>query len=219
MMVLFSIIKVFSELSITNIGVKMIGLSKRQNEIIEASVSLISQLGIQSFTMRKLAEKLTVSEPALYRHYKNKSEILNIILELFKQESNKALSDIDATNNTSIDKLQLIFLSRCVFFWDNPDYSSIIFSEELFRNDSDLSQKLKSLMKFHQEKLLEITSNGQNKNEIRSDIPAEHITVMFLGTLRLLVTKWRMSEYKFNLPKIGLEYFESIKKLLIAEKE
>lgn len=196
----------------------MIGLSKRQTEIIEASVSLISQFGIQNLTMRNLAEKLSITEPALYRHYKNKSEILSTIFEIFKQESTKSLLEIEASKISSLQKLKNIFISRCNFFRDNPDYSSIMFSEELFKNDIEISKKFSLLMKFHQEKLLKIVKSGQNEKEINQEIPADHVCTIFLGSLRLLVTKWRMSEYKFNLADTGLEHYESIKTLIKHSK-
>ena len=62
----------------------------RQVEIIEASKYLIGKKGIQNLTIKNLAKKMSFSEPAIYRHFKDKTEILKALLlfhrEIFKSE-------------------------------------------------------------------------------------------------------------------------------------
>ena len=50
--------------------------TERQIEIIDASKDLIGRKGIQNLTIKNLAKKMSFSEPALYRHFKDKTEIL-----------------------------------------------------------------------------------------------------------------------------------------------
>ena len=57
--------------------------SKRQTEIIKAAVQIVSINGIQALTTKSLAEYIGISEPALYRHFKNKSEIIRAMLMQF----------------------------------------------------------------------------------------------------------------------------------------
>mgnify|MGYP001210661087 FL=1 len=45
-------------------------------KIIESSISLINESGLEAFTMRKLATKLEVQASAVYWHVKNKEELL-----------------------------------------------------------------------------------------------------------------------------------------------
>jgi len=63
-------------------------LSARQQQIIEASIGLIDRLGIQGFTIKNLSKEIGISEPAIYRHFESKVEILSTILESFRQEVN-----------------------------------------------------------------------------------------------------------------------------------
>ena len=59
-------------------------LSKRQKEIINAALKLISEGGIQALTMKNLAKMLEITEPALYRHFENKHDILlNVLFSNF----------------------------------------------------------------------------------------------------------------------------------------
>ena len=84
-------------LVITNIkGKEMRDFTKRQNEIIQTSIKLISDKGIQNFTTKSLASLLGISEPAIYRHFSSKREILLSILQQIKEKSN------ELPNNTAL---------------------------------------------------------------------------------------------------------------------
>jgi AcrR family transcriptional regulator len=192
-------------------------LTKRQDEIINCALRLVAESGIQNLTVRNLSNRVGISEPAIYRHFKNKSHILENIFKIIEEESVDSVTEIMKSPNSSIDKLQLIFHSRCIFFTNNQDFSTVVFSEEIFRNENELSEKIKAIMQFHRTSILNIITEGQNLNEIRKDIPSEHVCNIFMGVLRLLVTRWRISNFAFNLPKEGLENFDSIKTMLIKE--
>jgi hypothetical protein len=59
-----------------------------------------------------------------------------------------------------------------------------------------------------------IIESGQRDGEIRADIEASHLSVMIMGSLRMFVKQWHMSNYNFNLTEKGSEFISSIKILL-----
>ncbi len=59
----------------------------RQKEITEVALELISEKGIQGLTIKNLANKIGITEPAIYRHYDSKIDILIAVLDLFKQNT------------------------------------------------------------------------------------------------------------------------------------
>ncbi|HJN63434.1 MAG TPA: TetR/AcrR family transcriptional regulator, partial [Flavobacteriales bacterium] len=59
--------------------------TKRQIEILDVSKDLIGTKGIQNLTIKNIANKMSFSEPAIYRHFKDKTEIIKSVL-LFQRE-------------------------------------------------------------------------------------------------------------------------------------
>jgi AcrR family transcriptional regulator len=51
-----------------------------RDRIAAAAQELYLQKGIEGFSMRKVAEKVGVSAPAIYRHFRNRDELLNEIV-------------------------------------------------------------------------------------------------------------------------------------------
>ena len=51
-------------------------LSARQEEIIDTAIKLIDAGGIQNLTMKNIARQMGFSEPAIYRHFESKLDLL-----------------------------------------------------------------------------------------------------------------------------------------------
>ncbi|MCK5076012.1 MAG: TetR/AcrR family transcriptional regulator, partial [Calditrichia bacterium] len=169
----------------------MDNLSNRQNEIIETSIKLIAEKGIQQLTIKNISKKIGISEPAIYRHFNSKMDILLTILDMFKKKSN-LVSGKPIENSTSILKLiELNFVNHFKLFNSNPALAAVIFSEEIFQNDKRLSDQVNLIMEINQKAISHIIREGQQNSEIRTDISEKQLSVIILGTLRLLITKWR----------------------------
>ncbi|EKE04716.1 MAG: hypothetical protein ACD_20C00016G0004 [uncultured bacterium] len=197
----------------------MQNLTKRQNEIINSSIELIAESGIQNLTIKHLSEKLGISEPAIYRHYKSKLDILLAILGYFEDDTNLMFNNIYNSEQSNINKLKSIFIQRCKEFSERPELAKVIFSEEIFQNDEKLRDKVSSIMKVHHVIIHKIIEEAQQSNEIRNDIPKEHVAPIIVGTLRLLVTRWRLNNFEFDINQQAKELWNTLEKLIIKENQ
>ena len=48
----------------------------RQDEILDRTIELLREAGLAGLTMKKVAERVGFTEPAIYRHFPNKQELL-----------------------------------------------------------------------------------------------------------------------------------------------
>jgi hypothetical protein len=62
--------------------------------------------------------------------------------------------------------------------------------------------------------LTRIIEEGQQQGVIKSNIEAAHLSVVVLGSLRLYVKQWHISDYAFNLVKDGEAFILSIKEII-----
>jgi len=191
-------------------------MTKRQSEIIDESIKLIADKGIQGLTIKNLSKAIGVSEPAIYRHFENKQGILLGILSIFKDNKEKLFQIIQSSDPNPLMELKSLFETRFKYFTKNPAIASVIFSEELFRNDPLLSKKVFEIMEENQKMILQIIKAGQKSSVIKHDLTANQLAFIITGALRLIVTKWRLSNFSFNLEKEGKSLWKSIE-LLIKE--
>src|SRR5260370_18050511 len=52
-----------------------------RERVLHAGLRLIDQQGLEAFTMRKLAQELSVDPMSLYRHFENKDALLDGVAE------------------------------------------------------------------------------------------------------------------------------------------
>ncbi len=192
----------------------MNSLTGRQKEIIEASIDIISKKGIQNLTIKNLSKKIGFSEPAIYRHFESKVGILLTILSRFESQIRKSKILVNSEANSALKQLDLIFKNQFNNFSKNPALASVVFAEEIFQDDRRLSEKIYSIMDFNFELILSIIKSGQRNGEIRPDIEAEQLVLIIMGSLRLIIKKWKKSEYSFNLRKDGEKLWKSINILI-----
>ena len=195
----------------------MAGLSERQRQIINASIKIIAEQSIQQLTIKNLSKRIGISEPAIYRHFESKIDILLAILDSFKETKNSIINKIAVDNMPALEKFEAIFTEHLKIFAANPALAAVIFSEEIFQNEKRLSETVFSIMKMNQQTHMDIIESAQKNKEIKDGISSRNLSVMIMGSLRLLVTRWRLSAFAFDLEKEGLELWHSIKGLIIKE--
>ncbi len=188
--------------------------TERQKEIITVALNLISEKGIQGLTIKNLSKEIGISEPAIYRHFDSKIDILIAILDFFKKNTERILKDELSNKEEAIVKIEHLFLNHFASLLKTPSMVSVIFSEEIFRNEPLLIKKITEVVATNDKILTSIILEGQNNGEIRSDIEAKDITIVLMGSLRFFVKKWQFSDFSYNLLEEGKKFFDSIRLLI-----
>ena len=189
-------------------------LTQRQHQIMTVSLELISSNGIQGFTIKKLSEKIGISEPAIYRHFKNKEEILKTILLSFFEKTKEKFSNLKENDNSFIDKIKEIINNHFKEFAKNKTLSSVMFSEELFSNNKNLFKIVEDIMIFNQKELTKLILLGQKDGNIKKQISAKHLTIIIMGSLRLFVKNWYHAKFSYDLFKEGKLFWKSLESIL-----
>lgn len=187
----------------------------RQIEIMEAATNRISKFGIQNLTIKTLAEDIGLSEPALYRHFKSKNEILYSLLEYFKTEMKNRIQSIPIKETaTEADKLRAIFNSQLQTFVNKPAIVSVIFAESIFHYEENLSNKVSEIMDMMQEYVKKNIQQGQQNGQYNKLMGASTLTTIIIGGMRMTVLKWKLAGHKSDLVKDGKMVLEGILKMI-----
>ena len=178
-------------------------LTKRQLQIVEAAGKLLAEGGIQNLTTKKLSIEMGFSEAALYRHFKSKDDIIIAMLNFLAQNIDERINEITQSNDNSIKKLEQLFNNQFVFFSKNTHYLVAVFSDGLWENNEKIHSAVQHIMSVKQKHLNAIFEQGQNNNEITTKLKADTLTGMIMGTFRLHLLKWKMSNFKTDLINSG----------------
>lgn len=178
------------------------------------ALSLLAKGGIHELTMRNIADEIGVSEPAIYRHFSNKQEILLQVLRAFQAERKKEIEKISSLDGDSFARLHALWLGRLNDFSQNADLIPLIFSEEIFRSEKKIYSIIRAIMSQHENLVVMLIKSGQAASQIRQDISAETLAFIFLSTLRSFILHWYRESQKFSLTGEGEATYTAVQAML-----
>jgi TetR/AcrR family fatty acid metabolism transcriptional regulator len=173
--------------------------SKRQQEIIETAGKILIEKGIKGLTTKNLAIEMEFSESALYRHFKNKEDIVILLLDYLGNNIKERLDTILEKESNSIDKLQKIFNSQFQFFSHNPHFVVAVLSEGLFDESEKINQTIMKIITYKTQLISTIIEQGKQNNEITKEIETQDIVHIIIGTFRMMMLKWKFSKFNIDL--------------------
>ncbi|MDD4029764.1 MAG: TetR/AcrR family transcriptional regulator [Caldisericia bacterium] len=188
----------------------------RKKQIRTAAIDLIAEKGIQNVTMKNLSRLIGISEPAIYRYYNSKYDILYGILDSFEEYSIGKIKAIQKQMNHPLQQMEAFFMNRCQLCQGAPNVAKVVFSEEYFQHDERLAEKMSSIMHQHGTFFYSAIQNCQKQGIFRSDIDAKIVFQIIIGPLRLLIKQWGLEQHRFSLLEAARKLWESEMKLFLV---
>ncbi len=188
----------------------------RRQQIVRIAIKLLSEGGIAALTTKNLAKAVGVTEPALYRHFNSKLDILVAILDHFEEHMNTLFEKGINQQEAVLDQIQMVYGRVFRSFSAQPALASVVFSEELFRHDKRLAERVARIMNTVEGRILNLLGSKKGRVECRNDVPAKDLTRVVMGSLRFIVTRWRLGGYEFDLEKEGAVFWQSLRRMIAA---
>ena len=192
----------------------------RQIEIMELASQIIDRDGIQELTIKNLAAEINLSEAALYRHFKSKSEIMLGLLDYFMLEMKDRVTTIAAKEGkTASELLKEIFTSQLKTFAQKPAIVSVIFSEGIFQFNKELMKKISAMMEMMQGQIDAIVKRGQQEGSFRDFVGPSTVSTIIMGSMRMAVMKWKVFGRSSDLVKDGTKVLNGVLKMIEKSNE
>lgn len=174
--------------------------TERQTEILSAAFTLIANRGVQELTMKNLGLAIGVSEPALYRHFASKRDILAGIVDRLEAIRNETWNLAQTKITSPLAALQVFFSHQALRFEEFPPLAILLFPEEIFRNDSELLARIHTVMLESTQNIEGLINKAKKARAVRSEIDSSTATLLITGGFRMLIAGWRSEQHKDSSP-------------------
>lgn len=105
--------------------------------LLDAALKLITEQGVDKFTLRETARAAGVSHNAPYRHFPSRSHLLGeLAVEGHAMLREQLLKAIEASDGTPLEKLLAIGVGYAEFAMQRPAMFRVMFSSEAARDES-----------------------------------------------------------------------------------
>lgn len=191
-------------------------LTDRQEEIIIAAIYIIAEQSAQGLSMRNIANRVGVSEPALYRHFENKDDLLQKLIFYLTNYVNNTFQWQDDSDQSALEQLEESLGNTMKFFSDSWPFTTTLYATDMFFNKPELANELQSVNKTSIARINKILLRGQRDGNINKNIRSDQMAVVIFGAVRLLIERWKMSQRSFDLVEEWDNVWEALRTMIAA---
>jgi AcrR family transcriptional regulator len=158
---------------------------ERQMEIANAAIKIIGDQGLRDFTMARLAEEVGIKDGSIFRHFKDKQEILNAVIERIEEI---LVATAPRELDDPLERLEAFLTTRMHAVASQPGLLSIVFSDQLTHAMGDEGRRrvaeLRNLGRAFVRSCLE---EAVEKKLINSDTDVESSALLINGMVMSLL--------------------------------
>lgn len=181
-----------------------------KNKIITAAWKLFYEQGYDDTTIEEIVEASGTSKGSFYHYFSGKDALLGTLADLFDNKYQELIPQLD-DDLDSFDKL--MFLNQELFLMiDNSismDLLARLYSTQLVTSGQKL---LLDHNRIYYKILRQITAEGQQKGDLRSDISVNEFVKAYALCERALIYDWCVCNGEYSL----CQYAKQIIPLFLA---
>lgn len=178
-------------------------ITDRQIEIITAAGKILTTSGVSGLTIKNLAKEMQFSESAIYRHFESKEDIIVGLLNYLAQNMDERLTKATSNEKNPLENFEAVFLNQFQFFAQKPYLVVAVFSDGLMEESQRINTHILKIMQVKMKHLLPIIMQGQQQGFFTNAITSEELIHIIMGTFRLLMFKWRIANFQFDIERQG----------------
>ena len=166
----------------------------RKTQIILAARHLIFSEGASSLTMKRVGEAVAITEPAVYRHFRNREDLLRALINfMFEgwEEKLLALKDEPVSASEKLIKLGKIHLSHLMDHQFNP---VLLLSEAGKAEQPSIAAALNEKGERIAAVMISILREGMATGEFASDLNIKSASLALFGVLQGSLIRWTLSK-------------------------
>lgn len=168
-----------------------------RTKIVQSAMALFRKQGFESITMESIADTADVSKRTLYSYFPVKAAIIAAYWQ-HNVKLNKDLFPLLLNRYPDThSRLTAVFLSAAAGFKSEPEFARIQFSFQFQQIGKDLSNQCYDSR--FDEFLIAVIEAGQERRDIRTDIPADELASQAMFNFTAICLMWFCSPDSFLL--------------------
>ncbi|MFO1401771.1 MAG: TetR/AcrR family transcriptional regulator [Steroidobacteraceae bacterium] len=159
----------------------------RRAEAVEAVVALAGSQNPGSITTAAVAERMQLTQGALFRHFPSKEALWRAVMEWVAARLLERVEGAMASHLAPLSALEAIFMSHVAFVTENPGVPRMLFGELQRAGSTPAKQVVQALLGRYAQHLQQLIARGKSVGEIDPAVDAAAAASLFIGSIQGLV--------------------------------
>jgi AcrR family transcriptional regulator len=195
---------------------KKLATNIRREQIAQIAARIISEKGVKHLNIAAIAEEAGIVPSAVYRHFKNKDEIIDAVLGQLRDRMLGNIQLSGEMTDTPLEQMRVLITLQLDMVKEIRTAPMILFSDEMTGGSAKRREKVYEIIIKMLAKIGEVISKGQARGEIRTDVDPETLAIMLVGVVQPAVMIWLLSGGVFDVKKYSKKAWNAYEKYLTA---
>jgi len=162
----------------------------RQAEIVQAALGVIGRLGASGLTIHEVASAAGMSEANIYRHFRNKQDVVKAVVEHIGSQVMSRAAQLAASSGKPMEKLEKVILAHTEMIARNPGIPRLLFSDGGIATGGRIAQLMSSRIESFQTTLTGLLEAAVAEGVMREGIQARETAITIMGMIQFCVLRW-----------------------------
>ena len=167
----------------------------KKEQIINASIELLTQNGVHATPMSAIAKKAGTGMGTIYNHFPTKEVLINEIYQLIKTKEETIFTDVSPKLPVKT-RLENYYKTAIFFFLENPSY--FLFMEQLHASPM-ITEESRAVGTNAVECVFQLIEQGKQEGIVKNIDTFE--LMQFIGGSVFSYVRWSMRAKHHNTPK------------------
>ncbi len=167
----------------------------RREQIVNIIRRIISSKGIEDVTISEIAMHMGTTKGAIYRHFKSKRDILNLLIENIEETLMEVIDK--SMDKDPIQYLKNILLKQLTLAKNRRKTSLIVILGAMQFSDPSIKKKISQLIEKYLRRIEEILSKAIQSGMVKSEINPRTSAIAFFGLIQSSITMWSYKKFNF----------------------
>ena len=174
---------------------------ERQSEIIRVAVELAAEKGVDSVTTQNMADAMSVTQGAIFKHFTTKDDIWVAVMHWIREQLMKVLEKAAADAADPLDAIGRMFFAHIAFISKHPAIPRLLFSELLHKKSSKLRDLIQEIISGYEAKIAGLLDAAKKQSLAPPDLDSRSAAVLYIGMIQGLVMQASIFGGKRSLQK------------------
>ncbi len=167
------------------------------------TLELLGETPLASLTTRQIAERLDISQPALFRHYKSREQLLLAVMRHVRVKLGDIADDVLRSSDDPLARLRALAKALLAYADRYPGLPRLLFSPA---EVGPLRTALREQVSMQASLVAELVRDGKREGTLRANLDAPSAATCFVGMIQGLILRAQL----FDQPGPLAEEVESV---------
>lgn len=160
---------------------------ERRAATVEAVIDLAAEQNPSDITTTAIAERMGLTQGALFRHFPTKDAILQAVMSWVTERLLVRVDQAAQGAGSPVAALEAVFMAHIDFVSEHPGVPRMLFGELQRPGETLPKRMVQTLLHHYDQRLSRLLEAGKGQGELHADLDVDAAAVLFIGTVQGLV--------------------------------